>query len=148
MPTEREYLEEIRDKTFEKARADGMQIVLPSSKQIQLDIDRPWTLDKTSTTKKSEVSRIVHNKEVKRITIGIKFKDYFSVVKWEAWKSIGGNCHVMLTIDQEMDLQDRICLQSILGSDPMREMLNFQRYMCKAEDPIALFRPPTSIGDN
>lgn len=152
---ERDYFTELRDKTFEKARADGMEIIIPTSRQLSLDIDRPWPHDLSP-----RLDRHVDGQEriqaVRSLITGVagkpsqkaklrafilKLDDEFSIRAHEAWRSRGGNIHVMLTLGRDLDPITRIALQSMLGSDPMRELLNLRRVLCGADDPIALFRP-------
>lgn len=141
MPSEREYFEEIRDQTFSKARQEGLEIVLPSPNQIQLDIDRPWTAEKFYLQTYSQVSLLIHNRDNRKRQLVDRLIHEWSVVKWESWKSNGGNCHVQITFWRTFEPLEKVALQSILGSDPMRELLNFRRVLCGADDPIALFRP-------
>lgn len=142
MPTDREYFEYLRDTTFTKARANGLEIVIPGSNQIQLDIDRPWPHEIVYLDRKiKEIRQLIHNDDKKSISVLFRFDEEFSIDRHEAWRSAGGNIHVMLTINRDLDLLDRIAIQAILGSDPMRELCNLRRARCNAQDPIALFRP-------
>lgn len=142
MPTDREYFEYLRDQTFAKARADGLDVIIPASNQIQLDIDRAWSHEAAYLDRKiKEVCHLIHNGDAKTISVLHRFDEEFNIERHEAWRSVGGNIHVMLTINRDLELLDRIAVQSILGSDPMRELCNLRRARCGAEDPIALFRP-------
>lgn len=142
MPTDREYFEEVRDVTFANAKVKGLEIVLPTAFQLQLDIDQPWTHHVSDRlTKNTDVIEVICRNKLRIREVLWRLLERASIEKWEAWKSSGGNCHVMLTLSREMDLETRISLQAILGSDPMRELLNLSRAWCGAEDPIALFRP-------
>ncbi len=144
---EKRYFEHLRDETFKRAKADGLEIVLPTSVQIQLDIDSPWTLESPRTAM-GESRGDVHRLR-KIIGCNIKLLDRISleigIDYWSAWRSRNGNTHVMITLWCGLDVTERIALQALLGSDPMRELLNLRRVLCRAEDPIALFRP--AIGD-
>lgn len=132
MPTDRE---------FAKAKSDGLEVVLPASDQLQLDIDRPWPCDSPTMDQKiKEVRQLIHNGDAKMISVLHRFDEEFSVQRHEAWRSIGGNIHVIFTLKRDLELLDRIAL-SLLGSDLMRELCNLRRVRCGAEDPIALFRP-------
>lgn len=143
MPTDREYFEEIRDVTFTKAKVDGLDIVIPLPTQLQLDLDVPWTNKSDYVDGFVPVLNIMvpGGKASRANKVLDRLLERMAIVKWEAWKSNGGNCHVMLTLASELDPTSRVALHAILGSDPMREMLNLSRIMCGAEDPIALFRP-------
>lgn len=142
MPTDREYFEYLRDQTFSKARAEGLEVIIPTSNQIQLDIDRAWPHETAYLDRKiKEVRHLIHNGDAKAISVLLRFDEEFSIDRHEAWRSVGGNIHVMLTLNRDLELLDRIAIQSILGSDPMRELCNLRRARRSAEDPIALFRP-------
>lgn len=142
MPTEREYFEEIRDVTFANARGKGFEVVLPSSFEIQLDIDLPWRDTENFVSQPMSVFEIICRDRPRIREVLDRLLQRVVVTKWQAWRSAGGNCHVMLTMFRELELAERIALQAVLGSDPMREMLNLSRAWCQADDPIALFRPP------
>lgn len=142
MPTEREYFEEIREQTFSKARLDRLEIILPSPNQIQLDIDRPWSGEKSRLETYSEVSLIIHNRDKRKRQVLDRLLQEMAPVRWEAWKSNGGNSHVQITFWRTFEPLEKVTLQAILGSDSMRELLNFRRVLCGADDPIALFCPP------
>jgi hypothetical protein len=144
MSSEREYFEELREKVFAEAVAKGSQVVIPFANQLQLDIDRPWPdwLKSTESTNGNLICLIIHTGGKKMESVLNRFLLEIEVTKWEAWRSEGGNCHIMMTLRYDLDVMYRIALQSILGSDPMREFLNMRRVMCAADDPIALFKPP------
>lgn len=140
---ERRYFEELRDTVFANAKSRGFEIVLPSPSEIQLDIDMTWAAKHHKYTESSyEVSEIIRRR------LGVNFKMYgrlkheFTILRHQAWKSSNGNCHVVLTLGRELLPVERIAIQSMLGSDPMRELLNLRRVLCGAEDPVALFMPP------
>lgn len=142
--SERHYFEELREQTFAEALADGLEIVIPTSHQISLDIDRPWPerlAPRIAGTSPKMARRIIHGGAPKLIGLLWRFEEEFKITRREAWRSPGGNCHVLLTLDRDLDPTTRIALQSMLGSDPMRELLNLRRVLCGADDPIALFRP-------
>lgn len=146
MPTEREYFEEIREHSFSAAREDGCEVIVASASQIQLDIDQPWPAWASFDSNSDEAGMSVLN--ILAATAGDRVRDVLArllefvvILKWEAWASSSNNTHIMLTCSREFTPCERVALQSILGSDPMREMLNLRRVWCGAEDPIALFKP-------
>lgn len=144
MPTEREYFDELRETVFAKAISDGFQVLVPTSSQLQLDIDRQWPsyLVLPESENGNIVSAIIHGHQKKPSQVLDRFLMELEVIKWQAWKSASGNSHVVLTLNRDLDIDKRIAMQAILGSDPMREFLNLRRVLCGAEDPIALFKPP------
>jgi hypothetical protein len=52
-----------------------------------------------------------------------------------------GHAHVVVTLERPVrDMRERIMLQALLGSDPMRELLSWRRLEDGAdEDAISLF---------
>lgn len=144
MPTEREYFEEIREQSFSTAREDGCEVIIASQSQIQLDIDQPWPTWGSVNVDDGGIDIL----NILAATAGDRSRDILArllefvvVIKWEAWTSASGNTHIMLTCSREFTPCERVALQAILGSDPMRELLNLRRVWCGAEDTIALFRP-------
>ena len=59
-------------------------------------------------------------------------------------KSKSGHDHVLITRPRHappLTIEQRIMFQALLGSDRVREMLNYTRHFWGAENPIRLFRP-------
>lgn len=144
MSNDREYFEEIREHVFAEAVTNNLEVVIPTASQIQMDYDRTWPR-RVDTIQGLEVLPIIHDDDRTRIKIVDRFLQEVVVVKFEAWRSAGGNCHVMLTLAREFLPAERVAIQAIMGSDPMREFLNLRRVMCEATDPIALFRPKSNV---
>lgn len=139
MPTEREYFEEIRDESFAAAREKRCEVVIAAPSQIQLDIDKPWPSVGGHPYHPLDVLRMTSGDRSKKVLL--RLLEFVAVLKWEAWESTSGNTHIMLTLSRDLTLHERIAIQAMLGSDPMRELLNLRRVWCGAEDPIALFKP-------
>jgi len=144
MPSEREYFEEIRDESFAAARESGCEVIVASPSQIQLDIDQPWPVWAHLNSDDPGIDVL----NVLAATAGERNRDVLArllefvvVISWEAWRSTSGNTHIMLTLSHEFTPHERVAMQAMLGSDPMRELLNLRRVWCGADDPIALFRP-------
>lgn len=55
--------------------------------------------------------------------------------------SRSGNLHVTIKLTRPLDVQLRIMLQALLGSDLKREMLSLARVVRGQPHPILLFRP-------
>lgn len=147
MPTEREYFEEIRDESFAAAREQGCEVLVASTSQIQLDIDQPWPCGTRLNNPPSDVLNLLSDTAGDRTkNVLARLLEFMVVLKWEAWPSASGNTHIMLTLSREFTSHERIAIQAMLGSDPMRELLNLRRVWCGAEDPIALFRPASPEG--
>lgn len=141
------YLEQQRSISFDAARDNDLDIVLPANNEITLDIDRPWPDAIGEAYIKhpdDSVLRLLlfgHIYSDKVSTLMRALTDYLPIESAEAWKSHGGNTHVVLTLLQDLTPQARIALQAVLGSDPIRELLSLVRVENDCQDPIALFRP-------
>lgn len=72
----------------------------------------------------------------------MKQLDFVGVVKQRWWKSKGGGKHVLITLDRELPVGERLALQAILGSDVKKELYSIARLHQGVEEPSLLFRPP------
>lgn len=59
----------------------------------------------------------------------------------ELMSSRNGNTHAVVTVMPEITQEVRLMVQSMLGSDPKREMLGLMRYLRTGEANDCLFRP-------
>lgn len=61
----------------------------------------------------------------------------------QRWQSkTPGHEHIIVRVtDREFTIAERIALQTILGSDPLRDLLTLKRLHDGVEQPIRLFRP-------
>jgi len=50
-----------------------------------------------------------------------------------------GHCHIIITMPKNLNIELRVCLQAILGSDIQREAFNLARVLNKQRYPICLF---------
>lgn len=134
------YEERDRKKVFAAARRLGCKVIVTDSDQLQIDLDEPWpfSVDYLKTTKSK-----IHDKaqELFDEKIWWSFDREVNVIMLEAWRSRNGNTHVVLTLDREYSDFERIAFQAMLGSDPVRELLNWKRVLDGSDNPIALFRP-------
>lgn len=66
--------------------------------------------------------------------------------KVEVWLSKSGNYHARITLEQDVDNVTAIALQSILGSDPVREFLSLMRVEngVSGRSPTLLLKPNES----
>jgi hypothetical protein len=60
-------------------------------------------------------------------------------------KSGPGHEHIIVVLDRDFTVAERIALQAILGSDPLRDLLTLKRLHDGVEQPIRLFKPRVSI---
>lgn len=68
---------------------------------------------------------------------------YFSSLIEDEYRSKSGNLHVIIFIAEPQSLLTRIALQSILCSDPIRDMLSLKAHLKNGlRNPVMLFQPP------
>ena len=60
---------------------------------------------------------------------------------YETWPSRSKGWHVRITLTTPLCVEERIGLQSMLGSDRIRDLLSLARIRNNIENPIVLFRP-------
>lgn len=59
----------------------------------------------------------------------------------QRWKSRNGNLHIEVTLRDRLPFEERVGLQAMLGSDPVREALSLKRAHEGQTEPSILFRP-------
>lgn len=105
--------------------SDTLIVVTPKDSQVQIDLDSP---EAWRTFKKS----------IRRL------KTFINVRKWRAvWhpsKTVGHR-HVTIDIGRPLSDDERILLAALLGSDLVREMINYVRLKRGAPYPVVFFRP-------
>lgn len=65
----------------------------------------------------------------------------FIGLKSEYWDSKSGNRHCVVTLPEELPVVERIALQVMGGSDPIREYAALNCHNMGSEHPILLFKP-------
>jgi hypothetical protein len=60
---------------------------------------------------------------------------------YKVMRSKSGNYHVIVTLDEDLPIEQRITLQALLGSDLKRELLSLAGWRTGQENPVLLFRP-------
>lgn len=141
-----DYLDQQRHVSFDAARDNGLDIIIPTDRQVTIDLDQPWpdAIGSDYIKPNDEVLRALLLSPIlsdRDTTLMRALTDYFPIESAEAWRSHGGNTHIVLTLTRELSPEARIALQAILGSDPVRELLNLARVENERQDPITLFRP-------
>lgn len=111
----------------EVAQKRGQVIVYPKPGQIQIDID--------SEAQLAEVQRRIkrmYDMDVIPFKTGVISKS-----------KTPGHYHMTVTIDDDgVSEWQRIALQAVLGSDPLREYLNCMRLLSGVEKPTRFFETP------
>jgi hypothetical protein len=111
-------------------QAGGLTIIDANDYVLQLDFDTTDAYETFVAILLPGLLRLDHDKGI----LGIR-----KVVK-TMLKS--GNTHVYITTEQVMLTATRVALQAILGSDPVREMLNIAGYLTGIPNGIMLFENP------
>lgn len=119
---EQDYLLEADETHISEAKAAGLTVVNATDCQLQIDIDSPEL---------PKQFREVHDMLLEQQIIG--YVDERHV------RSKSGNWHVIIDMDKPLPAAERILLQLLLGSDPVRELLNYRRVLNGVENPIRLF---------
>lgn len=119
------YLAEINRDPQEVAKECGKVVVYPADNEIQLDID----------------SEEQYKKFLLTLCKLEKYIDFpaFTVVP----SSTPGHCHVTLSMGTPISMWQRLALQSVLCSDPDRELFNCARALTGDERPTLLFAKGT-----
>lgn len=65
----------------------------------------------------------------------------YEVISTEFWDSKSGNRHAVVTLKSELPTCERIALQAMGGSDPIREFAALQCHKAGSPHPILLFKP-------
>lgn len=115
-------------------------VVVPRDDQLQIDIDNEEAYEYFRERLKSLVT------DFKRKGVLGKRGVFYD---WWASKSGLPNRHIVVTVpDYSFEKMERIAFQFALGSDPVRETLNFRRVFAGTDPiPVVLFRPSNSIAE-
>ena len=62
--------------------------------------------------------------------------------RWKSSSREAGHEHLQVRLAADFTVEERIALQAILGSDPMREILSLRNRRQGSIEPCVLFRPP------
>jgi hypothetical protein len=65
----------------------------------------------------------------------------YLVLNTKHWKSKSGNNHRVIVLADNLDIVERIALQVMAGSDPIREMYSLWSHKDGFDHPICLFKP-------
>lgn len=135
------YEEKNREKVFSAAERLGCEVVVAGQNELQIDLDQPWPFG-TRPYLRAKKSAI-HTKAIDLFDEKIwwSLNGEINVTALRAWESRGGNTHVVLTLDREYSDFERIAFQTMLGSDPVCELLNWKRVVDGSDNPITLFKP-------
>jgi len=122
-----EYLSQIFDDTAHKAKILGCVVVCPEENQVQLDLDS--------------------NEQVREFWIRFNnFTDFLCLEQPLVTPSKNtDHFHVTMTFPRNLTDIERLAIQSIFGSDKMREMLNLLRYLTTGKTSSCFFESTQKI---
>jgi hypothetical protein len=115
------------DHAYAEAKKENNVVVLPEENQLLLDIDSPE-------------AEAVYNKNKSRFITHIAV-----IINEERKTSRGGNTHIYVTLDRNIDKRERVLFQLFLGSDPTREMLSQVRIEHNDPHPTLFIEKPTLL---
>lgn len=108
------------------AEGDGCVVVIPKSNELFIDID--------SESQFETFKRLI-----------VTFQKLEHGARWTMAPSPSGkpgHYHVTVRLGRDIDNRERILLQAVLGSDPMRELLSLQRCDAGNPNPSLFFERP------
>lgn len=108
----------------ELAQIDGCVCFTPRDDELLIDMDYNHEID-TEATKGILSSR------------GLTFLSTLKTV------SKGGNTHLYIKLDRGISQLERICIQLLLGSDPLRESYSLAKYWIGSDAVTVLFERPS-----
>lgn len=112
------------DEETEEMTTAGFDVLLGDDFTLLLDLDGDVELDARLLDRASEL-------------FGVQ------VDTFEVWTSKSGppNRHARVKLVNPATVVERIALQAMLGSDPMRELLSLARLRRGVAEPVRLFKP-------
>lgn len=111
----------------ETAASKGLVIRVPGPRELFIDIDSDAQLEQ-------------FNAALPKLT---ELLPLASMVCTPSPSLVPGRYHIVLALTRDLrDVFERILLQSLLGSDPVREMLSWQRAVRGDEVPTLFFERP------
>ena len=115
-----------QDDTIESAIAKaatlGLAVVFPAPNQLFVDIDDEDSMD-------------VFAENIRRL-------NNVSYTVAPSPSGTPGHYHITVTVPEAVSSLERIALQAMLGSDPTREILSWQRLRRGISDPTLFFERP------
>lgn len=98
-------------------------------KTLQLDLD-------SEAAYEVYLKQVVRLRELELLPVDVTLDEFASVRR-----SRSGNRHVIIKLFRPLPAEERIMLQALLGSDPVREALSLARVRAGNLFPILLFVP-------
>ena len=117
------YIDQLMEDPVKVAEARGQIADYPADDECQLDLDSKDALIEFYSR--------------------LRFLEEFipEVDVLELPSKSQGHYHIIITFSEDISMWQRLAMQSILGSDHKREILNCARALNGDENPTILFRP-------
>lgn len=119
-------------RAFAQAAERSCEVVIADDRTLQLDIDN----DDDYSFFMSAFPRLQ-----KYVGVVDPYPENDWANPWTEWKSRSGNRHITITLAKPLDVTTRIMLQACLGSDRVREILNYARFLSGEPKAVLLFKP-------
>jgi hypothetical protein len=132
VPTiEEEYHVDTWEEGGKKALEAGFKIVPARKATVLLDLDTPEDVARYEAILERIQKPMGHAWGLKEV---------------ERWKSKSGvGTHVHLEMTSDLNEYERVALQALLGSDPVRELISLMRMRHGVTHPSRLFRPQGEV---
>jgi len=122
-------------RAYTEAAAKGLEVVLPASNELQIDID-------------NEHSYLLFQKQIQIVQAFIGVVDIREAPSksGQKWKM-----HITVELDVDVTTLERLALQAMLGSDRVRELLGYVQFKNDDPYPTLFIEKPTLLlteGDN
>lgn len=116
------------EEAIDIASSAGLVAFFPRDDEAFLDID--------------DTAYIPRNKVMDALNAAENMADRLAVVSSIVTTSKSGNKHVYVRFDRPLLLLERLVIQAVLGSDPVKEALTLLRVLAESTGAIALFETP------
>ena len=107
-----------------RAKKRGMRVVVPSARQLQIDLDSHEAL----ITYAGQINLLRRRSDIT--------KGWRKTIRPSETR---GHFHITITMPKPLSVKHRIALQALLGSDLKREAMNWIRAYKRQRLPILLF---------
>lgn len=119
------------ERAEEQAEEKDCTVEYSHGKLLQLDIDS----DEDFAFFQEQWKRLFH------------FAKHLLEDTYSVRASSSGNRHVLIRLRKPLGVSERIMLQACLGSDRVREVLSYARFLCGEDNAILLFKPNVGGAD-
>jgi hypothetical protein len=129
-----------QDAAIEYAEDHGFRVYRGGARKILLDLDDQSAID-TYRDRLIKVTEIFSSDSVStEVTV--------TFVEKRRWVSKSGRgLHIVLEASRPLKVRERLIIQLIFGSDPIKELYSLLRIWQGVKEPSLLFRPPKGMAE-